>query len=66
MTAIEEAGNGDNICRWFLAENSSKLLCKLHGAVIFAESDDLEDELDFLFEFEMTRREMALEAKHEL
>ncbi len=63
MTAIEEAHKGSLIRRWFRG-NSDNLLQRLHGAMLFTESDEVEDELDFLYEFEVTRREMALEAKH--
>lgn len=61
-TAIEEAACGEVICIWFRGDKD-KLIPKLHGANVFTEGE-LADELDFLFEFEMTRREMALEAKH--
>ncbi len=65
MTAIEQSADGANlICRWFRGD-SDTLLAKLNGAMMFADNE-LADELDFLFEFEMVRREMALEAKHEL
>ncbi len=64
MTAIEEAACGEVICNWFRGDKDN-LIQKLHGASVFTDNE-LGDELDFLFEFEMTRREMALEAKHEL
>ncbi len=62
MTAIEEADCASIICRWYRVDRH-KIIFLLRGAMAFAEGE-VEDELDFLFEFEMTRREMALEAKH--
>lgn len=64
MTAIEEAGGKNVICKWW-REDPKKLSTLLHGAVTFSEGE-LSEELDFLFEIAITRREMVLEEKHEL
>jgi len=60
-SVIEKSGGRNVICNWWRGD-PKKLGILLHGAVIFSEGA-LCEELDFLFEIALTKREMALENK---